>query len=306
VSTVNTYFAPAERADEPAVAADYRRLSAEPLIPELLNSFPEPVMVLNRERQVVFANDKLLAALNRPLHQVIGLRPGEVFSCVHGLEQAGGCGTTKFCSQCGAARAIINSAATGLAQSEECRMACSSETGLRALDLRVWATPLAYDRRLTVFAVRDITDEKRRAVLERLFFHDVLNAAGGLKGIIDMWPDLSHEETTEMGDMASNLANELIEEIRSHRDLVAAERGDLTVTLKTFDVKPLLLRLCLLYGSYTVATGKRLAPPELVGPTLIHSDEVLLSRVLGNLLNLNYAHNQRSECMLHSADVTRG
>ena len=241
-------------------------------------------MILNCQRQVVLANNKLLTTLNLTSEEVLGCRPGEIFQCVHATEHIWGCGTTRFCSQCGAGRAMVESIALIEPQVEDCRITCSSKSGMRALDLRVWATPLACHGHFTLFAIRDTTDEKRRAVLERLFFHDVLNAAGGLKGIMELWPDLSREETNEMSRVARNLAGQLVEEIRSHRDLVAAERGDLTVTLKHFDVAPLLSHLCILYSNHTVARCKRVSHPEIVGQTIIYSDELLLSRALGNLL----------------------
>jgi signal transduction histidine kinase len=161
---------------------------------------------------------------------------------------------------------------------------CASAQGPVSLDLRVWATPLILNRRFMVFAARDATDEKRRAVLERLFFHDVLNAAGGLKGIIEIWPDLPADEQLGMHQAAKGLTEQLIEEIRSHRDLVAAERGDLAPSFKEIDTGKLLMRLCVLYGHHTAATGKTLASPHLSGVQRIHTDEVILSRVLGNLI----------------------
>lgn len=279
-----TFFAPPERATDAEVAADHQRLTETPLIQQLLDSFPEAAMVLNPERQIVFANDKLARLLNLDPENLLGLRPGEAFNCVHAWDCASGCGTLKFCSQCGAVGAIWECSKTASAQMQECRITCASAEGTVSLDLRVWATPLIHNRRFTVFAARDTTDEKRRAVLERLFFHDVLNAAGGLKGIIEVWPDLTAEEASQMQRMAESLAEELLEEIRSHRDLTAAERGDLVPAYKEIDAGKLLMRLCVLYGHHTVAVGKTLAPPILAGPRTLYTDEVILSRVLGNLI----------------------
>jgi signal transduction histidine kinase len=268
------------------VAADHVRLIRQPLFAELLNSVLEPAMVLNPFRQVVFANDNLLSALQASQSAVLGRRPGELLQCIHAGETAGGCGTTRACSQCGAARAIVASVAHGRHRVEECRITCSSENhGLRAMDLRVSAAPLdSNQRRFTVVAIRDITDEKRRAVLERLFFHDVLNTAGGLQGLMSLCPDVSPEEKTELAETASRLTDNLIEEIRAYRDFVAAERGDLGCALKRFDAAPLLSRLHALYRTAPVAEGKCLPPPRLLGSTMIYSDEILLSRVIGNLL----------------------
>ncbi len=279
-----TYFAPAERAGEQEVAAEHRRLSEIPLVSQLLNSFPDWAMVLNAQRQVVLVNDKLAAALQASSSQLLGLRVGELLHCEHAHEEPSGCGATKFCSQCGAARAMVACGLTRQVQVEECRITCDATAGSRALDLRVWATPLSCGGDFTVFAVRDITDEKRRAVLERIFFHDVLNSAGGVKSIIEILPTLSEAEASQMLPLARDLARQMIEEIHSQRDLLAAERGEITAALKPMDVAPLLHRLCALYRSHTVCEGKHIVPPEMAGQTTIVSDEVLLSRVLGNLI----------------------
>lgn len=279
-----TYSAPPERASAADVAADYQKLLQEPLVQQLLDSFPEPAMILNPQRQVVLANDKLAALLNAEPEQLLGRRPGEILNCIHSQDCDGGCGTSKFCAKCGAAGAIWESQKTNTAQVQECRMTCATEQGSASLDLKVWATPLAVSGRFTILAVRDISDEKRRGVLERLFFHDVLNIAGGLKGILDIWPDLEERLQPEMHQTMRNLAEELLEEIRSHRDLVAAERGDLEPVFKEIDAEQLLMQLCGLYGHHTVAMGKTLAPPTFSGPRVIRSDGALLSRVLGNLI----------------------
>ncbi len=43
------------------------------------------------------------------LAKALGLRPGEALQCIHADDEPSGCGTTKFCSTCGAAIAIVSS-----------------------------------------------------------------------------------------------------------------------------------------------------------------------------------------------------
>ena len=46
------------------------------------------------------------------------------------------------------------------------------------VEFRVSAVPFSFSgEEFTVCALHDITDEKRRQVLECIFFHDILNAA---------------------------------------------------------------------------------------------------------------------------------
>jgi signal transduction histidine kinase len=139
-------------------------------------------------------------------------------------------------------------------------------------------------REFTVFAVQDITDEKRRAVLERAFFNDVLDTATGLNGVLDPWPDVTPAEAVESLETASNVSAELLEQIRSYRDLIAAERGELRPNFEEIEADRLLLGLCDQYARSSSAEKKTIAPPVITGHTRFRSDAVLLSRVLGHLI----------------------
>jgi len=41
------------------------------------------------------------------------------------------------------------------------------------------------DRRYSAFSIMDISHEKRRRALERIFFHDILNIAGGMQTYLE-------------------------------------------------------------------------------------------------------------------------
>ena len=123
-----------------------------------------------------------------------------------------------------------------------------------ALDLRVSAAPFCCQGEdFTVCALHDITDEKRRQVLERIFFHDILNSAGSLKAMVEMLGQLHGEEEKSVKQTICNLSGQVVEEIRSQRDLVAAEAGDLAVTILDVNVSELLDRIC----SHTAILGCR-------------------------------------------------
>jgi nitrogen-specific signal transduction histidine kinase len=280
-----THFASPDRAPHGSIDKQHREFVVNPIFRRLLDCFPEPAMVLNANRQIVYSNDKLTAMLGRKPEFLLGLRPGEAIGCVHADEGACGCGTTRFCRLCGAAQAIVHSQDRQACETEECRITCRRAEGRTAQDLRVWASPIEIeDAMLTVFALRDTTDEKRREVLERVFYHDLLNTAGGLRGILEMWPEVGGEEAVALSEHARDLSELVIDEIESHRDLVEAERGNLGIDVRAIDVAPLVERLCLLHGRLTQPRGVVIEPPEFSGPTVVRTDETLLSRILGNLL----------------------
>lgn len=282
VQLLPTEFAPAERASAAELSAAMTAFAQSPLVRTLLDAVPDPYVILNEQRQIVFANKPMLAIVGADtLDEVSGMRPGEALRCAHAHDTAGGCGTTQFCRECGAANAILTSL-TGKADTQECRI--SLEDG-DALDLRVTATPLAHDgAQFSMFALQDISHEKRRRALERIFFHDVLNTAGGVLGYAGIMQDASAEELEELADEIHELADQLVGEIKAQQVLSAAESGELRVSPSVVDAGELLQAVAMLYRNHPVTQGRtiRVLPPAQ--PIRLATDATLLRRVLGNLV----------------------
>ena len=75
-----------------------------------MDYIPDIVLVLNRNRQTVFANKSVIPLFElTKVASAYGLRPGELIDCTHAYESRGGCGTTKFCAECGKPMWIDNS-----------------------------------------------------------------------------------------------------------------------------------------------------------------------------------------------------
>ncbi|MFO0926370.1 MAG: PAS domain-containing sensor histidine kinase [Gemmataceae bacterium] len=283
--TPSTYFASPDRAGPSELARQRASVAGEPLIQSLIDAMPEMVVLVNAHRQIVAVNELAARWLGRPIGELIGLRPGEAMGCAHAADGPAGCGTSPFCKVCGAVHALVQSQSTDQPCVGECRILRTEGTTPPALDFAISVRPLTLNNeRFQIFALRDLADEKRRQLLERMFFHDVLNAAGGLRGILELWPELDGAEAREMEEMARQLAASLFEEIESQRDIAAAERGDLEVTIRPVDVAALLEQVCALYRHHLVAQGKRIAQPIVRGPARLDTSDVLLRRVLGNLL----------------------
>jgi hypothetical protein len=154
-----TFFAPAERDPVDEQCRLCKELASEPLLQPLLDSFPGPALILNRLRQAVAVNEKLVALLQIPAGELLGLRPGEMLDCIRWREGPWGCGTSVFCRACEALRAVLNSQQNQLPDVEDCHINVFQDAGGKAstLDLRVWATPITIGGHpLTVVAVQEI------------------------------------------------------------------------------------------------------------------------------------------------------
>ncbi len=275
-----TAYAPAERVSPHDAHRQFMAFAGAGLWQTLLDAQPPPIVILNRQRQIVLANQAMreLVACDSQ-EQLIGLRPGEAMRCVHAAETAGGCGTTRFCQTCGAVNAILSSQ-QGRRAVEECRITAYDG----ALDLRISAVPVeAGGGCYTIFSIMDISHEKRRRKLERLFFHDILNLAVGLRGFVELDARARPASAASDGSpLVVRLASQLIEEINAQKDLAAAEHNDLTVRPTRIETRALLESVADLYRHHPVAGERRIALDAV--DVALETDPVLLRRILGNLI----------------------
>jgi signal transduction histidine kinase len=280
-----TEFAPAERVPIEIVERQAASVDGIPLAAKLLNSVFNFVLILNAQRQIIFSNDNFLNLTTEKDHRrILGLRPGEALGCVHSHEHEGGCGTAVFCSECGAVGAVLTALA-GRAEIREYRLTRLIGCGQEALDLLVAATPFEYrGERFCIVAVADISQEKRRQALERAFFHDLINSAGSLEGLMECLCSEAPARLRPNLELAATGFRGLLEQVYAQRDLAAAEQGELTVSFGPLNSKELLRQLADFYRHHPVASERCLCLDPNAAELEFDSDQVLLRRVLGNLI----------------------
>ena len=276
-----TQFAPPERASSETIRGQREYFCANPLLVEIFNAIPSILVILNQQRQIVFANEALLSLPAIDEQAVYGQRPGEVLNCVHATENKAGCGTTEFCRTCGAVKAIL-SGLQGHKSIKECRI--TQQDG-GALELEVTASPLTVNGDpFTIFAVRDISHEKRRQALERIFFHDILNTAGAVLGLADLLKSTEPSGDRTLREQLHRAALRLAAEINAQREIRAAENNELIVHLTPLNTLKILSEIKEFYEYHEVAKDRRIAiAPDAQAVDFI-SDGVLLGRVISNMV----------------------
>lgn len=284
--TCETEFAPAERAAPEELEGQVQLFAAHGVLRQVLDAMPVAVVILNAYRQIVYGNSLLLQVTDaETLPEVLGLRPGEILSCIHAFDgKGGGCGTTRFCSECGAVRAIQTSL-MGKQTLEECSILRHRRGTVEPLDLRVWTTPLTLEGQdFIIFAIMDIAHERRRQALERIFFHDILNTATVLQSALELLRMGHTQLDAEWWDLLYTSAHQLVQEIRAQRDLLAAENGSLQVSPQEVVTTALLQQVVDLYSRHALAEGRVLRMAPDAEAITFTTDPTLLLRVLGNMV----------------------
>ena len=281
-----SYFAPAERSSPNEVLAQRRGLRLDPLVETLFDAVPEGVVVLNRNRQIVFANKSLLDKLNQNSDdEIVGKRLGEAVGCIHSDEAPGGCGTSKPCRMCGAVNAMLEAQKCGRGVGE-CRITVrDSGGGTSSLDLAVLATSLDLsDERYLIFAINDISDQKRRQALERVFFHDLLNTASGIRGFSELLLEENEQRVVSLAKIVYQASDLLINDISSYKNLVAAEKNELVAVPTELESQEIMYEVINLLSGGEFARGVDIKISSSSQNLPLYCDKNLLGRILINLL----------------------
>jgi hypothetical protein len=154
------------------------------------------------------------------------------------------------------------------------------------MDFRVTATPyIEKGTEYTIFAIHDISNEKRRQTLERVFFHDVMNSAGGISGLSSILQEL--DDSSDMKEIArtiSRAANNMVDEIQNQRQLIAAERGDLEPVFSVTNTMTLLNDVVDLFSKHEIIKDKVLYIDKKMDDLVVYTDLAILRRILGNMV----------------------
>ncbi len=282
---LQTDFDSPERFSQDKIEEQRKKYINSNLLKEVLENYPEVVLVLNEHRQIIGFNQNALELFDLKEEEILGRRFGETINCIHFHENEGLCGTSIFCKECGAAQAIKYTNKNEKSVSQECRISVDSSGCEEAYDFKVRTTKIDIeDEKFILFSIKDISDEKRRHALEKIFFHDVLNTGSAINGLANMINE--EEEIEEIKPLSNALVDsseQLMSEIQAQKDLTFAEKGILEVRLVSASVNEILKKISELYSKHSLLRTNKLKVNYLKSDFFIKTDPVLLIRSIGNL-----------------------
>ncbi len=280
---MDTCFAPAERVKGNELVGEINIVSQNPIVTGLLHSMSGLLAVLDEHRQIVALNDSLLQKLgiDDPA-KALGLRPGEALQCIHAQDEPAGCGTTKYCSTCGAAIAIVSSQEQDKAVEKMCALSATKGDQEVDIALLVKSQPIEIDnKRFLLLFLQDITQQQQRAALERTFFHDVNNMLCMLVGASEL---LVEREHSELAKSVYEASLRLTDEVDIQRCLSQSESSEYQPLLQMLTTQQIFERLLSFFASHPVAINKTISLSENYPLVSIKADISLLLRVLCNMV----------------------
>jgi len=209
-----------------------------------------------------------------------------VISCINSENGTSGCGTSDACNYCGAVKAIFQSQETNHKAVREASISSVIDGEQKSWDLKITSTPIMLaNQEFYVLSLQDISYQKRLATLERIFFHDLLNIASGLNGLLTIIKEgIDPEETHDLINKSEEISRDIIEEIMMYRQIRAAEDGDIQIKNELVNAVEFIGSVIGMISSHEVGQNKIVMIAESSYDITFMTDRILLQRIIINLL----------------------
>jgi K+-sensing histidine kinase KdpD len=281
---MDTYYAPAELASQEKLNEEVEIYNQSAIMEGLMETVGGLLAVLNENRQIIALNDSFLKMLGieDPIH-ALGLKSGQALNCIHADEGPAGCGTTKYCSTCGAAKSIMASLDQNKAVEDTCVLTTMNHGRENDIVLKVRSHPVVINNtRFILLFLRDITLEQQRAALERTFFHDINNMLSGLVGASEI---LARESSkSPMVDVVRRSSLRLQKAVEIQKFMLACETDSYQLIPQPLSLQQLEEDLLALFANHPARESKYLKISHELGDLQIQTDVSLFQRILANMI----------------------
>ena len=254
---------------------------------EIINALTDIAVILNKDRKIIFINNAFLDFLKiKSIEEVLGFKLGEAINCINSQPDELVCGTMDSCRFCDSFSTITEAQQNNLTVTKEAKFVLRRNNHDRSFDFLVSAIPLTFHRRqYIILSLKDISWEKKHKSLERVFFHDILNTAGNVQNIVEIMKDIDDpEKFRDYLDLIFTTNRTLIDEIISHRTLIAAENSELKPDKNLVSTGKIIKDAVSQSKCGEFAKNRYVVIDESNPSYSFNTDPVLLKRILINML----------------------
>ncbi|MCF7929871.1 MAG: HAMP domain-containing histidine kinase [Spirochaetales bacterium] len=264
---------------------EHRLILEQTSLVETLEAMIVPAALFNNSTRCVYANR--LFAEYRELEdqeEAVGKTPGALFLCPYAGEDGEGCGENEKCAVCDLRSILIEASAGG--GPVQRTSAVSQQTGYipSSSDLRITAGLIHVESSVFILAqIEDMEDRMRRNLLNRVFYHDIINTATWIRTTAQLLKIQADEHNRKDFESIETGVDVLCEEVESQRQLMKAESKEFSVSVEKTSQEEILQAVQKMYAPIAEINGcTLLLEPERSDRTF-SSDFVLVRRIIGNL-----------------------
>lgn len=276
-------------------------------IKHVVDAFSHIFYVVNDRRQIILSNVKFKEITDsKKLEEVLGLRTGEALGCLNAKFSPHGCGSAVECQGCGALAAITTAFNSNAKVTSEANITMEGDPA-NQLSLEITATPFVHEKNRYVYvSAIDIEEKQRKEIMEKIFFHDVLNLMTSMQGCLEIMDSLDADGRDRFFPRLKDLSSQLLDEIHAQQELVKAENNQLVTHLMLTDSIQLIEGIKRKVGTAKIAEEKPIIIDKTSDKVTFLADTVLLSRVLINMLKNALEASSRGEAVIVKTEKIAG
>lgn len=281
------------------ILSDSEKISQDEFLQQFVKGLPYVTAILNKKREVVISNNILIDGKNEiAIEAFFGRSLGEPLNCLHKNKPYVSCEGDGVCRYCGLPNALIKAELSWKKEIQDTNIVVSMPGGEeKNFDVRITAAPLNYkNEKYLLLTIMDVSEQKRKRALERIFFHDILNKTGSLEGVFELLMDKNDQNSKdELLELSQEIVKDLNEEILLHKSVMAAENGDLIVKRKEIQTKNILEESINQVIQYPASQEITIQLSKKITNETFYSDPVLLKRILINMLKNGIEASKREQ-----------
>ena len=229
-------------------------------------------VVVDENLNIVYYNDS-------PVTEAKQISPGDLLKCQNALHSKG-CGCHANCSKCALRNMVSKSLETETKMNADVKLLLDKNN---QFDFKAISTPIFDEgKKYAIVLLIDLTTDNRELMMERIFFHDVINLAGAMNTLVDCVENSNREE---MMAVIKDVSSQLMEELTSQKNLIYAQKGILETHNSILIAKETLQKI---HEELSKVAMNRFSVNLIVDTQLsdeqIEEDPVLLHRVLLNMI----------------------
>lgn len=283
---VVTFSAPTQGGDNEKIIKQVDYLATLPVFKDAFDATNSIILIINSCLQVVFANKAFLNMINvKSISDICGKSAGEMIKCIRAFNGINHCDMLGGCRFCDVVEKVLKRMEKKEEKISEFTDANRLHSYEKNVNLSVHVEPLQIQEdNFYVITFTDKSDWTRKRMLERIFFHDIINTAGALKGIMGLLKEDVPDKIKPELEFVEESFLYLIEEIQTQKYMMDAEDNQLILEITNMETTDILKSVCKLYEGHDLAAKKTITLDHQYIKRNLYTDHRILRRILGNMI----------------------
>jgi len=292
INVEHNFHDSSKRSSHPEIIRKHHRINKKEQAQQIMKTMPNLGIILNENRQIVYANEAITSLLGLGTMDKLGLRLDQIVSCIYSDMIKTGCVTSKTCQNCSADNTAVKCIKSRKHEVGVRRIQSIMNGQLASFDFSFSCAPLLVnDVFFVIIYLADVKGEEKKRI--EFLKKNVLNTSSDHK--VSILNNLVEENDgsgwlDNLIDALKQTHSPITVEFRDNQRLIDAVNGKLEVQLSYASAFNILDSVVRSFQSQEMAQNTKISMvppfPEVTIPTDVDILKYILMNMLKNTVKL--------------------